>query len=226
MKKGILLISALLIFCCNDLCAQNLTFLNDTIKKINEQIEAKRIENKVEYSVKQTIKILSDNSNSATVLYTLTEGDKISLIDLSGGYYKVFYSLDSITGWIGMNSLISDETLLRFRKNCMDIWNLNLALPEFEKQRDFLVNYSLNEKLEIERKAQLIKKYGTKYGTAIGNKEIMLGMTKAMVIESWGQPDSINKTVGSWGVHEQLVYGSNYVYIENNLVTSWQSTEK
>jgi hypothetical protein len=47
-------------------------------------------------------------------------------------------------------------------------------------------------------------------------------MTKAMLIESIGNPDDINRTVGSWGVHEQWIYSRTYIYLENDIVTSWQ----
>jgi hypothetical protein len=47
-------------------------------------------------------------------------------------------------------------------------------------------------------------------------------MTREMLIESWGSPNDINRTVGSWGVHEQMIYGEVYVYVENDVVTSWQ----
>ena len=48
-------------------------------------------------------------------------------------------------------------------------------------------------------------------------------MSEQMVIESWGKPNEINRTVGSWGVHEQWIYpGKQYLYIENGKLTSWQ----
>jgi len=68
--------------------------------------------------------------------------------------------------------------------------------------------------------------------SAIRNGNIILGMTFAEVVASIGKPYKINKSTGSWGVHEQWVmcapnsfrdrrYG--YVYFENGKVTSWQS---
>jgi len=67
---------------------------------------------------------------------------------------------------------------------------------------------------------------------AIRNGQLILGMTPAEVVASIGKPYDINRTTGSWGVHEQWVmcapnsfrdrrYG--YVYFENGKVTSWQS---
>ncbi|GAH38631.1 unnamed protein product [marine sediment metagenome] len=51
-------------------------------------------------------------------------------------------------------------------------------------------------------------------------------MTKEQVEVSWGKPRDINKSVGSWGVHEQWIYRkfshSTYLYFENGILTSWQ----
>lgn len=58
----------------------------------------------------------------------------------------------------------------------------------------------------------------------IGRK-IWMGMSDDQLVKSWGRPSDINRTVGSWGSHEQWVYGNfgPYVYVENGTVTSWQN---
>jgi len=49
-------------------------------------------------------------------------------------------------------------------------------------------------------------------------------MTKNMCLDSWGSPSDINKTIGSFGVHEQWVYGlGSYVYFENGVITTIQN---
>ena len=58
-------------------------------------------------------------------------------------------------------------------------------------------------------------------------KQIILGMSTRQVKESWGYPDDINKSVGSWGVHEQWIYRIReydawYLYFENDILASWQ----
>jgi len=68
-----------------------------------------------------------------------------------------------------------------------------------------------------------IEKYGDKWGKLVDEGKIQLGMTKEMVEDSWGKPDDINRSVGSWGVHEQWIYSSGtYLYFENSKLTSWQ----
>ena len=77
---------------------------------------------------------------------------------------------------------------------------------------------------------------------AILNGDVLIGMTTEQVFASRGQPYKINKTTGSYGIHEQWVmvtsagamygipYGLDkkakqyaYIYLENGKVTSWQS---
>ncbi len=59
----------------------------------------------------------------------------------------------------------------------------------------------------------------------IRSKTLRMGISECELYASWGHPSSRNRTVGSWGVHIQHVYGDfgNYVYTENGRVTSWQN---
>ena len=74
------------------------------------------------------------------------------------------------------------------------------------------------------------------------DEKIQLGMPESWLYLSWGRPHDINKSIGPWGVHKQLVfrvygttywpagnssvnynvYNDHYVYIENGVVSSWQ----
>jgi DNA repair exonuclease SbcCD ATPase subunit len=84
-----------------------------------------------------------------------------------------------------------------------------------------------SETQQKERRINRIKNLKEKYSTSEFKDQILkhhlaIGMTKEMVIDSWGKPDEVNRTVGSWGVHEQWVYGETYLYIENDTLTSFQ----
>jgi len=59
------------------------------------------------------------------------------------------------------------------------------------------------------------------------NGIVRIGMTREQVIYSWGRPDEIHRSVGSWGVHEQWVYRrgdfkAQFLYFENGKLTGWQ----
>jgi hypothetical protein len=54
---------------------------------------------------------------------------------------------------------------------------------------------------------------------------VAVGMTTAQVYAScWGKPKSINETTIASRNHEQLVYGGGYVYLDNGVVTSIQTS--
>ena len=66
---------------------------------------------------------------------------------------------------------------------------------------------------------------------AIASRKVAVGMTRDEVVRSWGRPDKINASVGSYGRHEQWIYrraniaDSQYVYLEDGVVRSIQSPE-
>lgn len=57
---------------------------------------------------------------------------------------------------------------------------------------------------------------------AIKKRQVILGMTPCMASASLGYPERVNRSVGSYGVHEQWVYDGLYVYFEDNVLTSFQ----
>lgn len=59
--------------------------------------------------------------------------------------------------------------------------------------------------------------------SSIKSNRIQIGMTPCMAIAAWGKPERINRSVGSYGVHEQWVYPAEYLYFENDTLTSFQT---
>ena len=85
-------------------------------------------------------------------------------------------------------------------------------------------------KAEKERIAKMapVKRIMEKYDCSedvarmIKKKKVQIGMTTEQCRAAWGSPDDINRTVGSFGTHEQWVYGSSYLYFEDGVMTSFQ----
>jgi len=81
------------------------------------------------------------------------------------------------------------------------------------------------------RKALLIKKYGEFDGSRIFAKTIWQGMTEDQLLESWGKPADINRTVYKLKTTEIWKYnqtGKNkfrdHVYLENRYVVGWKDS--
>lgn len=138
-------------------------------------------------------------------------GDKVKVIGqqtvtYATNYTASFYeiSFDNIVGWV------LKETLMPIAE-----YQKKLKLAEERK------NTAL--KAVANRKADLIKRYGATDAQGILEHKFWIGMTDKMAKESLGNPDDINRSVGSWGVHEQWVYGDTYLYFENSILTSYQN---
>lgn len=54
--------------------------------------------------------------------------------------------------------------------------------------------------------------------------EIAIGWSRNAVLESWGEPSSVNRTITRAGTHEQWVYRDAYVYLDNGRVTAIQDS--
>ena len=73
---------------------------------------------------------------------------------------------------------------------------------------------------ETFRKAAV--KWGPSVAKDICEGRVRLGWNKEKCLMSWGEPKDINRSIGSWGVHEQWCYSNSYLYFENGKLTSIQ----
>jgi len=106
---------------------------------------------------------------------------------------------------------IEDKRMLLYTKQTLqDLYN-----DKFQKSNAAIARVNKNIKLAEKYK-------DSKFKDEILKRKVAIGMTKEMVIDSWGKPEDINRTVGTWGVHEQWVYGHTYLYFEDGKLTSFQ----
>lgn len=106
----------------------------------------------------------------------------------------------------------------------------------YKEKVGYISHSSLNNNAKIEsiinkelaetnpKLARLTQEYGAYNAKRIIKGEYWIGMSDKMARASLGYPDDINKTTGSWGVHEQWVYSKKdiYLYFENGKLTSIQ----
>jgi|TARA_B110000503_G_scaffold15302_1_gene21341 hypothetical protein len=79
-------------------------------------------------------------------------------------------------------------------------------------------------KEELNRRSEINSKYDPLIAKRIINEKYFLGMTDEMARDSLGRPKDINRSVGSWGVHEQWIYSNDLLlYFENGILTSYQN---
>ena len=79
----------------------------------------------------------------------------------------------------------------------------------------------VNRNLIAERN-KAINKLPTKFREDARKGLIRVGMSEAALLLSWGKAEKINRSVYSFGVHKQHIYGETYIYTKNGFITSWQ----
>lgn len=166
----------------------------------------------------------------------------VTLIEIKGAsiMIPVFVFKDSLANEIavgteykyeGLNSSIeefkSKEEVLAERQKQEEESKKRIAEEKKLKEQEAIQakkSASTNATNTKIRRANLIKKYGEKYGSLVANGKVVIGMTKQMCIDAWGRPEDINRTTGAFGVHEQWVYNlKSYLYFEGEILTTIQN---
>jgi hypothetical protein len=198
------------------------------------------------------VRIRDKDDTSGKILAEPQNGEVITLIDFNDKIDYWLVSYKNLTGYVN-DVLIQQSAAIQDFKKYLTAKTLekvradeliavendrkasearNVLLKQQEEKRKIEQQKRDDEAIKLvveakqkeqERKAAIIKKYGNEIGQKIISQKIWIGMTSKMAQESWGSPNDINRTVGSWGVHEQWVYSHDtYLYFENGILTSWQ----
>jgi hypothetical protein len=199
-----------------------------------------------------TVRIREKENSSGKLLFEPKKGEIITLIDFDDNTHHWLVSFHNTVGYVNevlirQNSDVDDFKKYLAAKKIQKIEeNKRLATENARRAEEIrkVEAQKLEEKRNLEaqkqieeskklvseaeknqriRNAALIKKYGSTIADKIITGKIWIGMTDEMALESWGKPEKNNRSVGSWGVHEQWIYHNDvYVYFENGILTSWQ----
>lgn len=181
------------------------------LKRIKEDTYSKG----VEIFAKTETPLYSGRGTWYDEVAIIPSGTRILAYDLTSSYYFIDY--DTISGY----AFIQDVETVKQKTERIRIKEEKekRRLEEIRKEEALRQQW---KREQAERKERLKKKYGDINGEKIFNGYIWLGMTKEMIIDSWGETHRINRSVGVWGVHEQWIYSGSYLYIDNGILTSWQ----
>ena len=201
----------------------NILSLKDSIKKIELDIEKIKSKEVLKTSNNSPIVAiaLKDGSLKKTPsvggeeILTLDKESEILVTDYMNGFYKV--CVNSVCGY--MNELWIKKNYEVNKLRDLKIIEKEKLLNIKEQKR-----ISQEKKYNQEQENKNIKKYGKTLYEKLKKGYYWIGMTDNMALISLGHPNDINKSVGSWGTHEQWVYDDGfYCYFENGILKSYQN---
>ena len=134
--------------------------------------------------------------------------------DSSNDYY--FLSSDSSEDYFAIASRQEIESV---RQRFSEAYNRVRTEDERERQQrqQEMEKRMANEKQQ--RRADLIANYGEEFGNMIADNKIVLGMTKDMCYEAWGNPQDKYNTTTSLGNTSVWVYNyKTYLYFYDGVL--------
>jgi len=202
----------------------SLRLLNLKIDQLTNQIALQSIKNQPQGMVYKTViinsgKIRKENNPNSDVVEMVTIGDTVYLTDFIDNYWIV--NRGKYFGYISELYLKVDDGLENFKKTVLTRREILAEKAAKNKKEQEYLEY---KKARETRANNLVKKYGKETGEKLAAGYYWIGMTKQMALDSLGNPENINSSVGSWGVSEQWVYDNMYLYFDNGILTSYQTS--
>lgn len=202
----------------NERTIESLKYQNDSLLRLQSELVKEKNNITLQsgegeiYVAERNTFIYETNKRLKTIAQ-IPEGAQVMVTEEISDSYRVKYN--DTEGWVSKYFFKSSDKI----KQEEEIAKQKIVLAEKQgKEKE-----ELAEKQEKEQLALLTTKYGSDKASKILVGKIWIGMTKEMLIDSRGYPSDINRSVGSYGVHEQWVYeDSVYIYLENGVLTSWQ----
>lgn len=210
---------------------------NEPFTQLNKLLQATRFKDD---NMNRKYLLMSSYTRINTANTYLEEGDYYTAYQFLSDANKNFETLNDENNKVDeetQNNVISKlneirdktvEQIIQKGQNCIEkgkYEDLQRILKTFEdlksSSKEFEDFYNTStEKINKHEEEEQAKEKAKKK-----SQGVTLGMTKQQVLDSsWGEPKDINTSIGSWGTHEQWVYGNgNYLYFENGRLTSIQN---
>jgi len=139
-----------------------------------------------------------------SVIMVIPSGTVVNVIGSDSTYFHVRYGEDE--GYIYRK----DATL-----SADPVTQQNAVTGQPEE------NNVQSQNKQQDRKTYLANKYGTNMSEKMISGKIWKGMTAEMIVDSWGKPMKINRTINTDLIREEWVYKNSWLFIENNTLIDW-----
>ena len=163
--------------------------------------------------------VRSEPDNQSTVLIQMTRDDVVYVQEVRDEWLRVAFS--------GPFNTIPEPSVYQTSSQYLEEFKFAWIHSSLVSTKDPIERaMDTVEAMAESRRREFVARHpelDEKSRNAILSGSVVLGMVAEAVTASIGKPVEVNRTVGSWGVHEQWVYPRNvYLYFEDGVLTSWQ----
>lgn len=218
---------------------QEIQELQDSLLKVEEKITVikskevlEKIGEKPILGIAKKGAYMTDEAGiTGNVLFTIKEDTPIQVLDYRNRFYEV--CINDKCGFMAAVWVKENEEMLSLKEVAKERNEREqLALEKEKKRKEYLKTQEqrkkealASERASARKKAkneEMEKKYGREVFNKMKQGKVWIGMNEEQALFAHGKLKDVNRSVGSWGVHEQWVYNGFNLYFENGKLTSWQ----
>ncbi len=146
---------------------------------------------------KSTTRFFSDIENMSSVIQMIPENVEVQVFEPIGEYYSAYF--DGSYGFLFISKVDP----------------VNFDPEVFQVKPEPLT-------AEQDKYAFLVQKYGQENADQIMARKVWKGMTKDMVLDSWGKPRQIDRYIGKTSVKEEWYYKTRVLFIQDGKLVGWK----
>lgn len=213
---------------------EQLNVINEQIDELEKQIaEIKFKERPIATATTHTkMKVYESPSVSSKIIGSLAPNKEIKILDYLPGYYKISLENNTYQDYGYLNDMfIKENTSIQLLKEHIKKEEEKVYAEREKRARAYADSVRAavadrEKKRQANKLQELLKKYPKEIADKILKKEIWIGMTREMCIDSWGKPEDINRTITTSTSSEQWVYdrwqGRIYLYFSDGKLSGYQ----
>ena len=163
-------------------------------------------EGQITATTKSSTRLFGDRFDLTSVITLVPSGTIVNVIGSDSTFLKVAF--EDTTGYIfRKHAVISSSPVVAS----------TVQVPEEKTQP---VNVTQSQP-QVSRFTELENKYGTNMAARLAAGKIWKGMNSAMIRDSWGSPQKINRVISGNIIKEEWVYRNTWLYLENDVLQEW-----
>lgn len=146
---------------------------------------------------KSTTRFFSDMDNLSSVIQMIPENVEVQVFEPIADYYSAYF--DGSYGYL----FISKVDPVNFKPDVFEVTPEPLTA-------------------EQDKYAFLVQKYGKENADQIRARKVWKGMTKDMILDSWGKPKQIDRYIGKTSVKEEWYYRTRVLFVQDGKLVGWK----
>jgi len=165
-------------------------------------------------TLKSATRLFGDKYDLTTVIMVLPSGTEVEILDSDSTYLHVF--IEGYEGYIYKHHAVISEVLLPVATEP----EIAEEEPVIQEERPAEQARPVQQR-QVSRFTYLENKYGSNMAAKLMAGKIWRGMSAEMIIDSWGNPNKINRVISGNVIKEEWIFRNTWLYIENDMLAEW-----